>query len=58
MAECPRPDKIAHKSRGGANVHLLNIWLKTEKVEEREALHVYECRCGKFHVGHRIKEKR
>lgn len=53
MNDCPRPDKIKHRSRGAANSALLSLWLAVEDLDERLALHVYWCACKHFHVGHR-----
>lgn len=51
--DCPRPDKVAHRSRGAGNSALLSLWLATAELDERLMLHVYKCQCGSFHVGHR-----
>jgi hypothetical protein len=41
---CPRPDKIANDTYERAAARLLTL--------KRPDLEVYECRCGKYHIGH------
>jgi len=42
--ECPRPDKIAHKSQQAAERRLLRL--------RRSDLEWYQCNCGNYHIGH------
>ena len=47
---CPRPDKYAFESRSAA----VGAFRRLSKRRKRNA-HVYQCRCGAWHVGRTLR---
>ena len=47
---CPHPNKVAHPSASGADIHLAVLIRKGYR-----GLRVYLCPCGAWHVGRKRK---
>ena len=49
MSKCPKPEKYKHYSRKAAEKAMASL----EAANGIDlSLHVYRCKCGKWHVGH------
>lgn len=50
---CPTPAKKGYKNRATAKRHMWGLLKKpTSQRRDWQRLHVYECPCGMYHVGH------
>jgi hypothetical protein len=50
---CPRPDKVAWKTKEAAEQVV--VFMRDREKERSENLHGYLCDCGYFHVGDRTR---
>ncbi len=55
--QCPTR-KQAHASKGAAEAQLRALLKLDEGCRDGNGLYTYLCRCGAWHVGHRIKKGR